>query len=228
MSIFNQLTYYVLIGELAIYLILLIPFTFIPVRARKAAMNFGGKILKNETVVWISRIVLLLVGGVFVDTLLRLQKLDTDLHKRDEGEGHHHHHDSPLEELQFKSKLFYSQRNMYLSLMSLFMTVVIYRRVKDLYLILHLEDSSDSDKTTIKNLKQQVEVLVKSLPDSAAAKTSSAAAKTSSTAASSSTTSTATTANAAQKKEEKVVEESEIKGGSSEDPTEATGIRKRK
>ncbi|KAI9328499.1 B-cell receptor-associated protein 31-like-domain-containing protein [Obelidium mucronatum] len=200
MSIFNQLTYYVLVGELAIYLILLIPFTFIPVRARKAAMQFGGKVLKNETVVWISRIVLLLVGGVFVDTLTRLQKLDGDLHRRDSEDGHHHHHDSPLEELQFKSKLFYSQRNMYLSLMSLFMTIVIYRRVKDLYLILHLEDSTDSDKTTIKNLKQQKRLLPPP----------------------------ATTSAKAEKKSDEVIEESEIKGGSSEDPTEAAGMRKRK
>ncbi|KAJ3059710.1 hypothetical protein HDU98_004332 [Podochytrium sp. JEL0797] len=208
MSIFNQLTYYVLVGELALFLILLIPFTFIPVRARKAAMNWIHKVLMNETVVWISRIVLLLVGGVFVDTLMRMQKLDADLHRRDDDEGHHRHHDSPLEELQFKSKLFYSQRNMYLSLMSLFMTIVIYRRVKDLYLILHLEDMADSDKTTIKNLKTQVEVMVKAMPD---------------TKASSEKKATTATAAATETKIGEKVKESE-----KEDPTEAAGIRKRK
>ncbi|ORY37766.1 hypothetical protein BCR33DRAFT_769590 [Rhizoclosmatium globosum] len=210
MSIFNQLTYYVLLAELGIYLILLIPFTFIPIRARKAAMEFGNKILRNETVVWISRIILLLVGGVFVDTLLRMQKLDSELHRRDEGDNHHHHHESPLEELQFKSKLFYSQRNMYLSLMSLFMTLVIYRRVKDLYLILQLEDSSDSQNTTIKNLKQQCEVLIKAMPET---KKAAPAAE------------TKTEATTSEKTEE--VEESEIKGTAS-DPTDVGGIRKRK
>ncbi|KAJ3021096.1 UNVERIFIED_CONTAM: hypothetical protein HDU68_009801 [Siphonaria sp. JEL0065] len=103
--------------------------------------------------------------------------------------------------------------------MSLFMTVYRYLpQSKDLYLILHLEDSTNSGKATIKNLKQQVEMLVKSLPDST----------TSSTTAASSTRNTDTAAKADEKKEENAVEESEIKGGSSEDPTEAAGIRKRK
>ncbi|KAJ3088237.1 hypothetical protein HK100_008102, partial [Physocladia obscura] len=154
-----QLTYVVLICEIATYLVLLVPMTFIPVRARKSAMQFGGRILSNESVVWVSRIIFLLVASVFADTLLRLQRLDSELHLRD-SDSSHHHHDSPLEEIQFKSKLFYSQRNMYLSLMSLFLTIVVYRRVKDIYLILHLQDSQDSDSVTIKALKQQVEAFI--------------------------------------------------------------------
>ncbi|KAJ3066698.1 hypothetical protein HDU98_010018 [Podochytrium sp. JEL0797] len=210
MSIFNQLTYYVLVGELALFLILLIPFTFIPIRARKSAMNWIHKVLTNETVVWISRIVFLLVGGVFVDTLMRMQKLDTELHRRDDEDGHFHH-GTPLEELQFKSKLFYSQRNMYLSLMSLFMTIVIYRRVKDLYLILHLEDMTDSDKTTIKNLKTQVEVMVKAMPETKASSEKKTASTTTATPAATET---------------KIGEK--LKESEKEDPTEAAGMRKRK
>ncbi|KAJ3111251.1 hypothetical protein HK100_002749 [Physocladia obscura] len=207
MKIFNsQLTYVVLIGEIATYLVLLIPMTFIPVRARKSAMQFGGRILSNESVVWVSRIIFLLVASVFADTLLRLQRLDSELHSRD-SDSSHHHHDSPLEEIQFKSKLFYSQRNMYLSLMSLFMIIVVYRRVKDIYLILHLQDSQDSDSVTIKALKQQVEVLI-----AADTKAPSLSEKKSEA------------PSAAQKSEAA----QEIQRSTVEDPSDVAGIRKRK
>ncbi|KAI8610141.1 B-cell receptor-associated protein 31-like-domain-containing protein [Chytriomyces sp. MP71] len=223
MSIFNQLAFVMLIGEIAAYLILLIPMNFIPVRARKAAMNFGASILANDTIVWITRILLLVVGGVFADTLMRLHRLDSELHHGEDKEGHHHHHyDSPLEEMQFKSKLFYSQRNMYLSLMSLFMTVVLYRRVRDIYQILHLQDASDSEKTLIKNLKQQVEILVNSASTDDKKKAAATSDKTALSAAS-------TSIKEAEKKEKApVVEQAEIPASSSFDPSNDSGMRKRK
>ncbi|KAJ3353657.1 hypothetical protein HDU83_006566 [Entophlyctis luteolus] len=210
MSIFNQLTYFVLVVEIAAFLVLLVPLNFVPVKARKSAMQFGARILGLESVVWVSRIILLVVGAVFADTLMRLQRLDADLHAKDAHDNdHHHHYDTPLEELQFKSKLFYSQRNMYLSLMSLFMTIVLYRRVKDLYLILSLQDAQDTDKITMKALKQQVEAMAAALPDTKKKTEAASEEKSQSVNA--------------------VVEEAEIVAGSSkDDPSDASGIRKRK
>ncbi|KAI8834315.1 hypothetical protein BC829DRAFT_71104 [Chytridium lagenaria] len=158
MSIFNQITFFVLISEIAIFLLSLVPLTFIPVRTRKAF--------------WIARIILLLVGGVFVDTVIRLQKLDSALHDR-----HDHGHtniESTIEDLQYKTKLFYSQRNMYLSLTSFSWLCrmihitsninsyhsVIYRRMKDIYVILQLQEEADSRNVTLKALKAQVETMV--------------------------------------------------------------------
>ncbi|KAJ3163727.1 hypothetical protein HK101_000600 [Irineochytrium annulatum] len=152
------ITFLVLCSEIVIFLLSLVPLNFIPVRSRKAFMQWSGKALANETVVWSARILLLLVGGVFVDTILRLQKLDTALHEK-----HDHHHsttESTLEDLQYKTKLFYSQRNMYLSLTSLFLVLVLYRRIKDIYLILQLQDENDSQRTTVKALKAQVEIMI--------------------------------------------------------------------
>ncbi|KAI8611913.1 B-cell receptor-associated protein 31-like-domain-containing protein [Chytriomyces sp. MP71] len=155
MSLFNQITYLALVGEIAVFLALLVPLTFVPVSARKAAMEFGARAFKLDAVAWTGRVVLLAIGGVFVDTIVRLHKLDSDLHRGQD----HAHYDSPLHEMQYKSKLFYSQRNMYLSLMSLVMAVVLYRRVKDLYLILVLQDNEAAQKSTITALKAQVEDL---------------------------------------------------------------------
>ncbi|KAJ3097177.1 hypothetical protein HDU97_005096 [Phlyctochytrium planicorne] len=159
MSIFNQITFFVLVAEISIYLITLIPLNFIPVHARKAFMQSSGKLLANDTVVWLARIVLLLVGGVFVDTVIRLRKLDSQLHER-----HDHQHSSietTIEDLQYKTKLFYSQRNMYLSLTSLFLVIVLYRRIKDIYLTLQLQEEKAGNQSLIKNLKAQLETMMK-------------------------------------------------------------------
>ncbi|KAJ3332079.1 hypothetical protein HDU76_001342 [Blyttiomyces sp. JEL0837] len=120
--------------------------------------------MKNETVVWISRILLLVVGGVFVDTLMRLHKLDETLHER-----HDHHHspaESTIEDLQYKTKLFYSQRNMYLSVMSLFMVV----RFRDIYEVLHLQEKVETDSVTLKAMKQQIELLINATPGGSSSK----------------------------------------------------------
>ncbi|KAI9339206.1 B-cell receptor-associated protein 31-like-domain-containing protein [Zopfochytrium polystomum] len=153
-----------LVTELVLYLISLIPLNFIPLRSRKAAVHAFSKGLANDTVKWLTRLLLLIVGGVFVDTISRLVRLDSSLQKH----GHDHSHgltESTLEDLQYKTKLFYSQRNMYLSVMSLFMVLVLFRRMKDVYLILQLQESEESSKTTIKALKEQVGVLIASAAD---------------------------------------------------------------
>ncbi|KAJ3242920.1 hypothetical protein HDU78_001057 [Chytriomyces hyalinus] len=172
MSLFNQLAYYFLLAEMATFLILLVPLNFIPIRARKTAMEWAGLFLANETIVWLARIVLLAITGVFADTLVRLVKLDSDLHARSHAEGHY---DSPMAELQFKAKLFYSQRNMYLSLSALFMTLVLYRRVKDLYLVLILQFDNITTKASVSALEKQL-AAVRLAPAAAAAEHASAAA----------------------------------------------------
>jgi hypothetical protein len=108
-------------------------------------MQWCAKGLSSEYVLWAGRFILMLVGFVFVDTVRRLHSLDSALHDR--HDHHHSHVESPLgkfselchalcfqgsilmilyiikEDLQYKTKLFYSQRNLYLSAMSLFMVV---------------------------------------------------------------------------------------------------------
>ncbi|KAI9360824.1 B-cell receptor-associated protein 31-like-domain-containing protein [Zopfochytrium polystomum] len=175
MSIFNQITALLLAGELVAYLLSLVPLTFIPVRSRKAALHACAALLANDTVKWLSRLVLLIVAGVFVDTVSRLYRLDESLHK-----GHHHHEhgigEATLEDLQYKTKLFYSQRNMYLSVASLFMILVLYRRMKDVYLILQLQEQEESSRTTIKALKEQVTMIIqKADPNPSSSKAASTA-----------------------------------------------------
>ncbi|KAJ3208898.1 High affinity cAMP-specific and IBMX-insensitive 3',5'-cyclic phosphodiesterase 9A [Entophlyctis luteolus] len=83
---------------------------------------------------------------------------------------------------------------------------VLYRRVQDLYLILSLQDAQDTDKITMKALKQQVEIMAGSLPETKKKTESSADVKSTKT----------------------VVEEAEIIAGSSKsDPTDSSGVEQR-
>ncbi|KAJ3414689.1 hypothetical protein HDV05_006224 [Chytridiales sp. JEL 0842] len=192
-------------SEVSLFLVSLIPLTFIPVSSRKSMMKYCAKGLKSEFITWSGRFILLLVGFVFIDTLRRLHSLDSALHDRHEHHGHNHA-ESPLEDLQYKTKLFYSQRNMYLSAMSLFMVVVLYRRMKDIYQILQLQEAEETGKVTIKALKDQINILISQSTKEPASKEQP------------------------KKEAEKVSSDSkaEEKEAATVDPTETGGIRKRK
>ncbi|KAJ1569742.1 Calcineurin subunit B [Cladochytrium tenue] len=200
----RQITYYVLIAEVAVYLLSLVPLGFVPVRSKKQALHWLSGALNNETVKWLWRMILLVVAGVFVDTISRLLRLDSSLRDH-HGPGGHAHSvtETTIEDLQYKTKLFYSQRNLYLSVMSLFMVLVLFRRMKDVFLILQLQEGEESNKTTIKALKEQVNILIKSTDGTGPEKKSAAASE-----EASSSSATATPERLA-------------------DPTEKEGIRKR-
>ncbi|KAI9008309.1 B-cell receptor-associated protein 31-like-domain-containing protein [Gaertneriomyces semiglobifer] len=124
MSLFNRLVYYFLWVELAAFLLTLIPLGFIPLRRRKAFMHAVSNLAKKDAALWIGRLVLFVVGGVFIDTIQRLYRMETE-YKEDPKQMS----DTVSAELQHKVRLFYTQRNLYLSLFSMFMVLVLYRRL---------------------------------------------------------------------------------------------------
>lgn len=95
----------------------------------------SNSFLKNETLRWSIRITILIIVSVFLDTLFRLRRMENEM-QRDRLD--HIDHDT-LTDLQYKTKLFYTHRNMYLSMFSLFMVVVLSRRMADIYQ--HLTDT---------------------------------------------------------------------------------------
>ncbi|KAI8915284.1 B-cell receptor-associated protein 31-like-domain-containing protein [Powellomyces hirtus] len=187
MSLFNQLVYYLLIGELILYVSTLVPLSFVPIPTRKRIMNSISKLTQSEPVVWTARIVFFVVAGVFLDTVSRLYRMENEtgvLHKDVAGTHHHHLDNNPLSELQAKARLFYTQRNLYLSLFAIFMILVDYRRVRDVYLQLTYQEQIAEQTSKVRLLTRQVE----SMSGLAAATSKNALPK------SGSTTTTTTTA----------------------------------
>lgn len=100
-------------------------------------------LLSNESIQWTIRVTLFIIFSVFLDTLFRLRNL---------SETHEHSDHDSLSDLQFKAKLFYTHRNMYLSMFSLFMVLVNYRRILDVF-------GGLSDKIEIEELKKEIKLL---------------------------------------------------------------------
>ncbi|RKO92461.1 hypothetical protein BDK51DRAFT_48166 [Blyttiomyces helicus] len=149
--------------------------------SRKSFMTSTGAILTNEYVVWFSRAILFIVGGVFLETLNRLRKIDAEAHKDDPADGSHHHHQhsttgsaythlnssaslppgpsTSSADLQHKVRLFYTQRNLYLSLFAMFMILVLWRRIKDIWAALNYEETAAEQARKIQAMNQQISLL---------------------------------------------------------------------
>lgn len=65
------------------------------------------------------------------------------MHK-DSSVTHASSHESLLHEYQFKAKLYYSHRNLYISLFSIVMVLVLFVRGRDMYRVCVLEEELKS------------------------------------------------------------------------------------
>ncbi|KAI8805540.1 B-cell receptor-associated protein 31-like-domain-containing protein [Cladochytrium replicatum] len=145
MALYIRLIYYSLITEVVIYLLTLIPLTFIPLRFRRTSLDTAGKLVAHPLFQRGAQVLLFVVALTFADTLLRLYNMEVEFHgAHDEagaGDKHKHTHtETAYEDLAHKSKKFYAHRNLYLSLFTLFMVLVLYRRFNDLYIQVTLEE----------------------------------------------------------------------------------------
>nr|KAJ3419500.1 hypothetical protein HK105_006879 [Polyrhizophydium stewartii] len=103
-------------------------------------MNVISRAANNEYAVWLSRIAMIVVAGVFVDNVVRLVRIESETHRNFSALNYPQ---GTLEydfaKLQGKHQRFYAQRNVYLSGFALFMTLVLFRRFRDMYAIAELE-----------------------------------------------------------------------------------------
>ncbi|KAI8586804.1 B-cell receptor-associated protein 31-like-domain-containing protein [Geranomyces variabilis] len=176
MSLFNQLVYYLLLAELGLYLLTLVPLTFIPIPTRKRVMNSIASLSRAEPIIWTARILFFVVAGVFFDTVSRLYRMDVDNLPHLDANGAHFHTDSATTEAQKKARLFYTQRNLYLSLFAIFMILVDYRRVRDVYLQLVFQETINEQTAKVRILTKQIETMA-GVPAAPATKVSATAAK---------------------------------------------------
>ncbi|KAJ3158670.1 hypothetical protein HDU86_002635 [Geranomyces michiganensis] len=176
MSLFNQLVYYLLLAELGLYLLTLVPLTFVPIPTRKRIMNSIASLSRAEPIVWTARVVFFVVAGVFFDTVTRLYRMDTDNLPQLDVNGAHYHADSAVSEAQKKARLFYTQRNLYLSLFAIFMILVNYCRVRDVYLQLVFQETINEQTSKVRILTKQIETMA-GVPAAPTAKVSATAAK---------------------------------------------------
>ncbi|KAJ3127320.1 hypothetical protein HK098_006499 [Nowakowskiella sp. JEL0407] len=83
--------------------------------------------------------------------------MENEFHENHDEHDHTHIHvEDRYEDLKRKAKKFYNHRNMYLSLFSLFMILVLYRRFKDIYDHVVYQEKIEQLQLELKNGKKDV------------------------------------------------------------------------
>ncbi|KAI8972989.1 B-cell receptor-associated protein 31-like-domain-containing protein [Pilobolus umbonatus] len=118
MAIYYEMTFGVLLVEMITFGFLVLPF---PSRWRHAALTFFSTSPFMAKFSYALKITFGFIFILFIDTIRRLQRLEADF----AAESNHHHdygYDTNL-----KAKKFYTQRNLYLTGFTLFLSVILDR-----------------------------------------------------------------------------------------------------
>ncbi|KAG1152458.1 hypothetical protein G6F37_002506 [Rhizopus arrhizus] len=119
MTIYYTLTFGILVAEMVLFGLLVLP---LPSRWRHAMLTFALKSPQMAKAMYIFKIVFGFIFILFFDTINRLQRMSAE----NEAERQQHHHDYGYE-TSFKAKKFYTQRNLYLTGFTLFLSVILER-----------------------------------------------------------------------------------------------------
>ncbi|KAG0949378.1 hypothetical protein G6F57_001388 [Rhizopus arrhizus] len=118
MTIYYTLTFGIMVTEMVLFGLLVLP---LPSRWRHAMLTFALKSPQMANVMYTFKIAFGFIFILFIDTINRLQRIESEARAEQE---HHHDHEY---EISLKTKKFYSQRNLYLTGFTLFLSVILER-----------------------------------------------------------------------------------------------------
>ncbi|KAI9223853.1 B-cell receptor-associated protein 31-like-domain-containing protein [Blastocladiella britannica] len=159
MSIPYQITFYLLIAEISVLLLLSVP---LPNTVRKFIVNVTTSNLFQQGLFWF-RIGVAFVGILFADSYIRMMGVGKEFsHLKDHSaDGHHHHQPVSAEtEANLKSKLFYAQRNVYITGFTLLLAILLNRMVSLISEVLNYEAKSNVVVKQAANNNKQLSELV--------------------------------------------------------------------
>ncbi|GAA5796079.1 B-cell receptor-associated protein 31-like-domain-containing protein [Helicostylum pulchrum] len=118
MAIYYSLTFGILVTEMIAFGVLVLP---LPSRWRHAMLKFTLESPAMAKAMYFFKIIFGFILVLFIDTVNRLQRIESEV----EGDQQHHHDFSY--ETSIKAKKFYSQRNLYLTGFTLFLSLILER-----------------------------------------------------------------------------------------------------
>ncbi|KAI9476032.1 MAG: B-cell receptor-associated protein 31-like-domain-containing protein [Benjaminiella poitrasii] len=118
MAIYYALTFGILVTEMILFGLLVLP---LPSRWRRAMLKFASTSPVMAKGLYILKIIFGFIFVLFIDTVNRLQRIDAEA----EAERQQHHDYSY--ETSVKAKKFYTQRNLYLTGFTLFLSLILER-----------------------------------------------------------------------------------------------------
>ncbi|ORE10761.1 B-cell receptor-associated 31-like protein [Rhizopus microsporus var. microsporus] len=118
MTIYYTLTFGILVTEMILFGLIVLP---LPSRWRHAMLSFALHSPQMEKAMYALKIVFGFIFVLFIDTINRLQRIEAEANAEQQ-----HHHDYNYE-TSLKAKKFYSQRNLYLTGFTLFLSLILER-----------------------------------------------------------------------------------------------------
>ncbi|KAI8885371.1 hypothetical protein K501DRAFT_293486 [Backusella circina FSU 941] len=141
MTIYYTITFGILVTEMVLFGIIVLP---LPSRWRHAMLTFALKSPSMAKALYALKIY----------TINRLQRIGTE----DEGEQQHHHDYSY--ETNLKAKKFYTQRNLYLTGFTLFLSLILERTSALVLELLKREEELKKAKTETANITKDQQRLI--------------------------------------------------------------------
>ncbi|EGF77569.1 hypothetical protein BATDEDRAFT_13702 [Batrachochytrium dendrobatidis JAM81] len=147
MTLYYQIVFAMLVYEMALFLLLLAPF---PTTWRRSMLKWVSNSKIVVKISYVMRIMFVFVVVLFVDSLNNVMKK----HEHDE---HGHSHADAHTESMVRAKMFYAQRNLYLTGSVVFLSLVLNRFFAMVFELMKNEEKSEElvedAKTKLKDLE---------------------------------------------------------------------------
>ena len=156
MGIQYLVTFYFLIFEICLYLLLVIPW---PYKMRKALLHIFTTSSLAQSFYQLQAFLLVLVSLLFADSL-RTMYLNQEKHENmeeTEEKAHHHGVGEEIADQKLHTKIFFAQRNVYLTSFTLFVSFALYRLTALLKSFNNAEEKAQSLEVKLKNLENTQE-----------------------------------------------------------------------
>ncbi|KAI8368739.1 B-cell receptor-associated protein 31-like-domain-containing protein [Blakeslea trispora] len=140
MAIYYALTFGILVTEMILFGLLVLP---LPSRWRHLSLKFISTSPAMARAMYALKIVFGFIFVLFIDTISRLQRIDSEM----EGEQQQQHHHDYSYETSMKAKKFYAQRNLYLTGFTLFLSLILERTSALVLELLQREEELKKAKT---------------------------------------------------------------------------------
>ena len=153
MSLQYTVTFVFLLFEICVYLLLVIPW---PYRMRKALVHLFTSSEFGKKLYQVQGFLLLLVAILFAESL-RMMFFNINKHEEhDELDKRHHDVGDEIQDQKMHSKIFYAERNVYLTSFTLFAAFAVFRLLALLHVLCITDEKVDKLEKSFKTQEANI------------------------------------------------------------------------
>ncbi|KAM0253996.1 hypothetical protein ACHAQJ_007009 [Trichoderma viride] len=162
MTLYYSLVFALLMGEMGMFMLLLVP---LPFNAKRRIFTFISESPLIAKVQYWMRITFVFILILFIDSVNRVYRVQVELMAaHEQGIKGNAAAVMGSERLEVQARKFYSQRNMYLCGFTLFLSLILNRTYVMILEVMRLEDKLKTYEGTNKNTKESEKLAVAGKP----------------------------------------------------------------